>query len=201
MKKIRKFKVNLRKRRIIRNLKISGEIKQITPQLEEVIEKEIKRATDYISPSSIFDTFKPDTAKLKFNLAFEDLNLAAVSIAVVTIGEKIEKEIDVTSNKGEHIRAQIMRAIGIEGYESSMNLIHRVLREEASNENCTLLPVETPPGNLTEAIVGILSGEKIGVNINKTGSLHPIFSSIGIIKWQSRRIGLLGRVGLPGKKR
>jgi hypothetical protein len=188
MKKIKKFKVNLRKREILRNLKVGGEIEQITPQIEESIDAEIKRSGNYLSPSSIFDTFSIDEALEAFSFDFgKDSGTVAVTVAVVTVGARIEKEIEELSEQGKHIGASVLRALGIEGCGASLNFISKVIKDEAADENCVLLPSEEPPKELIGKIVSVLTGEKIGVSSAGEGILTPVFSAVGIIKWQPHR--------------
>jgi len=191
MKKIKKFKVNIRKIEVIRNLKTILNLKELTQELEATIEKEIERSYSYIYPESIFDTFQTSFLKEKFGLEFDPKqNIVAGSLFIITIGEKIEDEIYAAKNKGENILSQIIHCIGLESCNSGINFVNRIIKEEADKEDCEITNIEKIYNKnieLVKKIISNLSGEKINVTIDNNSNIHPIYTTIGLIKWQPKR--------------
>lgn len=188
MKKIKKFKVRLRKREIIHNLKLNTQIQEITPQIEEVILKEIEKSEEYLSPASVFDTFSPDAAEKNFDLEFEqESKPVAVSVVVVTVGSAIEKEIECAKQRGEKLHSDIIQAIGLEACDSSINFIYRILNEEAREEEYSLMPIEKTTGDFEKNIVRKSDTKKINVYIDDKNQIQPPYSSVAIVRWLPTR--------------
>lgn len=194
--KIKKFKVALHKREIIRNLRIANpDIKEVTEQLDQLINTEIENSVNYISSSAVFDTFKEQTIqeKLNFspdaNISFPELNLpssnvVATSLFVVTVGDKIEQQIRSVETESKHIHAQVIRAIGLESLEESINFVLRILKDDAEKDNCILSPVEKISSiELSRKTMEFLAATKISVDIDDKNKLAPMFSSIGLLNW------------------
>lgn len=189
MKKIRKFRIALRKREVISNLKLAAGIKEITPQLEELIVTETARSASFVSPESIFETYQLPVLETELGLQFEaKLSLVAATIIVVTVGEKIDAEIRKFEEKGEHIASQVLNAIGLEGCNAGMNFILKIVKEEANREDCELLPVEKINSpELRAKITATITASKINVFIDAQNNLRPQYTSMGIIKWKPRK--------------
>ncbi|MFN3967221.1 MAG: hypothetical protein ACK4JE_05950 [Endomicrobiia bacterium] len=185
MKKIKKFKISLRKREVLRNLKLISEIKEITPQLEEIISKEIEKSIEYIHPASVFETFSIDELNKKFGLKFEQ-QYPAISIIVVTIGNEIEKIIEELKSRGEILHSQIVHSIGIEACESSKNFIYKIIDEEAKEEECILLAPEKQNEENSKNIIRNFDVKRIGVFIDDKNTIQPIYTDVSIVKWQTR---------------
>jgi len=182
MKKIKKFKVNLRKREIIHNFKVISAIKQITEELEGLIVKEIEKSVEYLSPASMFDTFQVEEAKRDFNLSFDPHeNILAVSIIVVTVGEEIEKQIGIATDQGEQLRAKILNAIGIEACNSSLNFIYKIISDEA--EECIVSPAQKVQTDTAIKIVEKFNTKRIGVYINDKSEILPLYTAVALVKW------------------
>ncbi|MDI6641638.1 MAG: hypothetical protein QME68_04930 [Elusimicrobiota bacterium] len=184
MTKIKKFKVNLRKREIIHNFKVTSSIKQITQELEDLIAKEIDRSVEYLSPASMFDTFQIDKATKDFKLNFaKEPDILAVSIIVVTVGDEIEKQIGTATSQGEQLRAQILNAIGIEACSSSLNFIYKLISDEAEKEECKVSPIEKVQGDSARTIIKKFNTKRIGVYINDKNQILPEYTAVATVKW------------------
>lgn len=184
MKKIKKFKANLRKREIIHNFKVISAIKQITQELEELIEKESAKSVEYLSPASMFDTFQIDDAMKDFKLSFgPEPDILAVSIIVVTIGDEIEKQIESATKQGEQLHAQILNAIGIEACNCSLNFISKIVSDEAEKEECEISQAEKLQGDITRDIIKKFNTKRIGVYVNDKGEILPEFTAVAQVKW------------------
>jgi len=195
--KIKKFKVPLYKREIVRNLRIANqEIKEVTPELDGLIESEIVNSNNYIVPSAIFGTFKEDTIieKLGFspdaNMDFPELNLpkhnvVATTIVVITLGNSIESEIrQVEIDREKPLHSQLIRAIGLNAIDSGITFVNKIVKEDAEKDNCILSPIikiNTP--GLLKKIVTFLAADKIAVTISDTGEILPVFTMIGMYNW------------------
>ncbi len=185
MKKIKKFKINIRKKEVLRNLKLVSEIKEITPQLEETITKEIEKSQEYISPASVFETFSVDELEKKFGLKLDKL-YPAVSIIVVTIGNEIEKIIEQFKANSEILHSQIVHSIGLEACESGKNFIYKILTDEAKEENCILLPSEKQNEEDSKNIIKKFDTGRIGVFVNDKNTIQPVYTDVFIVKWQTK---------------
>ena len=183
MKKIKKFKINIRKREVLRNLKLVAEIKEITPQLEDIISKEIEDSQEYINPASVFETFSLNEIEKKFGLKFEQ-NYPAVSVIVVTIGKDIEKVIEQFKSTGENLHSMIVHSIGLEACESSKNFVYRIISEEAKEEDCILLPSEKQSEEISKNIIKNFDASRIGVFIDDKNAIQPVYTDVSIVKWQ-----------------
>ncbi|MBU0952229.1 MAG: hypothetical protein KKH91_05335 [Elusimicrobia bacterium] len=185
--KIKKFKVSLRKKEIFRNLKLTTEIKEITPQLDEAVLKEIEKSNNYLSPAGVTETFPLSEALSKFELAPQDFEQKpvpiSVSVIVVTIGNTIEKEIELARQSGKPLHSEIIHSLGLEACNSSLNFIYRIINEESAEEECTLLPLEKLSGDIEKSVTKKMDTQRIGVSIDENNQIHPVYSCAAIIRW------------------
>ncbi|MEW6040162.1 MAG: hypothetical protein AB1633_01420 [Elusimicrobiota bacterium] len=188
MRKIKKFKINLRKREVLRNLKLLSQVKEITRQIEEMVDSEIKRSDEYITPASVYSSFNEDEIMIKFGASFfseegQKKPITATFI-IVSIGEQIENEIKKHRDSGEIIRSDVIRSIGIEATESALNFVHKLIEDEARREDAEVLAPEKLDISKSIQIVNSLDSKKIGVYINEKNQIQPEFSSVAVIKWK-----------------
>jgi hypothetical protein len=187
MRKIKKFKVNLKERGIIHDLKIIADIKEITPQLEDAIRKEIKRSGEYISPASVFDTFTMDDSLDKYGIEVaQDSKATAISIIVSTIGGEIEKEIEAANANDEKLISQIKKAIGMEALNATQNFIYRILNEEAQKEESELLEIEKFPVDKEKEIIQKCDMDRISISLSEDSRIKPSYTSAVMVKWVPR---------------
>jgi len=198
--KIKKFKVDLRKREIIKNFKILyPELKEITEELNQLIEKEIKNSSNYIFPSCIFDTFNEGQIKEKFNFKIEETldfgdfklsdnkNIISMTFFLLSIGDRIDEEIRNLDNSGEKIHSYIVKSIGLEACQVGINFIYRIINTEAEKENYSILPAQKITNtDLLKKIIDVLSGNKIGISLDTNNNLIPCFCYAGFFKWYTK---------------
>ena len=183
MKKIKKFKINLRPREILRLLKATTQISEITPELEEAVKRESARLSRIISPAAVYDTNTWE--KIPIELAPPAIDKwVAASTCLITIGTAVEAEINEARQRGEGILAQMLHAIAVEALEQTGNFVKRLIGEEAKEEGCELSKeqlINTPPA--WEKFIQIIPGDKIGVQLLDKETFQPMYSSAGVIYW------------------
>jgi len=175
MKKIKKFRINLRLREIIKNLKIITQTKEITSQLEEAVKKEMARAGEYLTPACMFETVKPGPEG--------ETGSVSISYLFVTLGEAIEKEIDACAPVSETIRSNIIHSIGLDGIEVGLNFIYKLLLEEAGKEECELRPLTKLTGNRVKAVFDKINPGRIGIRLNDNNELQPFYTAVASVEW------------------
>jgi hypothetical protein len=183
MKKIKKFKINLRVREVTRLFKATAENPEITPQLEEAIQRETQNIQKAISPAAIYETYFKEKFPAEVNIAQPD-NWVAASLYLVTLGGGIEEIRNSAAGRGENLLGQIMHAIGLEALEQSANFIQKLIEDEAKEEGCELSDrkrVNTP--EFYKSLFKSLPGDKIEVTIQENNTLRPLYSSGGVIYW------------------
>jgi hypothetical protein len=183
MKKIKRFKINIRLREVLRHLKTTGGVSEITLQIEDTITRESARLQKIITTAAVYDTNPQE--KLPMDLiANPPKKWVAASMFALTIGTEIEQEIQTAHARGEAILGQILHCIALEAVEQSCNFVIRLITEEAKDEECELLPRQM----FTEAaqwprILEVLPGNKIGLGLSGDNVLQPVYSAGGLIFW------------------
>lgn len=183
MKKIKNFKINLRFREIIRLLKSTAAISEVTPQIEDAVRQEIARLSPEIVPAAVYDTLAKDKLSPEL-LKLLPAQAVAASVYTVTINKTLEDDVNEAQNRGEKILNQILHSLALEAIEQASNFIQRLISDEAKSETCELagrcvFDSSMGFGN----IFAVLPGEKIGVQVTEKGTLSPLYSSCGIIPW------------------
>ncbi|OGS21290.1 MAG: hypothetical protein A2252_08480 [Elusimicrobia bacterium RIFOXYA2_FULL_39_19] len=182
--KIKKFKVTLRKKEIFKNLKLTSEIKEYTPEIDEAISGEIDKSAEYLSPASIFETFQIEEAKSKFGLSFDQKpKPVAVSVIVVSIGSGIESKIKTSADNNNEQRKQILNSLGLEACTGSLAFVYRILSEEATEDDCHLLALEKQSGDMEKNILNNIDIKSIDVSIDEAGNIKPQYFNTAIVKW------------------
>ncbi len=183
MRKIKNFRINFRQREVLRLLKKTTQITEVTPQLEEAISQESQRLAKLITPAAIYETLQKEKLAQELSVSPPG-NWVAASLYLITISNTIEEEIKEAQRRGEHILGHILHALSLEALEQSTNFVERLLEDEAKQETCDLS--DRVPVAATEAwakFFEVLPGEKIGVQLLDNGSLQPLFSSGGVMYW------------------
>lgn len=183
MKKIKNFKINLRQHQIIRLLKTTSNVSEITPQLEEAVRQECSHIQKIISPAAIYETFTELNIADNLKQMMPD-NFVAVSFYVVTINDKVEKEIKEAQRRDENILCNILHSISLEGLEQSINFIQKLILEEAKDDCCVLTErQDIKSSQILDKIVELLPLDKINVQLTDNRILQPIYTSCGFIPW------------------
>jgi hypothetical protein len=196
MKKIKKFKVTIRERQVLSNLKCNESINSSDPEFKILLNKEIQEVYGYLYPAAIYDTFSlkdietitDDSQDIKKLIE----NSICVSLIAVTIGEELDKKIAEFMQNNEIAKSAIWDSIGSEAVEQSANFINRLLNEEAGLEGCTLTPRFSPGyGDLNilknNNVLDILEASKINISVNEYGLLTPNKSITALIGWEKSK--------------
>jgi hypothetical protein len=182
MKKIKKFKINLRQREIARLLKATTKT-EITPQLEEAIRRESARLQPLINPAAVYETQPKEKVAEELSAAAPERWVAASSY-VVTIGSEVEGEIRDAQGRSEGMLAQILHAVALEALEQTDNFVHRLLVDEARSESCELSDRQQVATTVAwTPFSAALLPDKIGVSLKDPDRFTPMFSSAGIVYW------------------
>lgn len=181
MRKIKKFKINLRQREIARLLKATTKT-EITPQLEEAIQRESVHLLPFISPAAIYETEPKEKVIADLSAAAPDRWVAA-SYYTVTIGNEIEEELRQAQARNEKMRAQILHAVALEALEQTDNFIQRLMTDEAKDESCELSRPQQVQTAVWQSFAGVLPADKIGVSRDENGHFTPLYADAGIVFW------------------
>ncbi len=92
-----------------------------------MVEKEIEYSLSLIEPRGIFKIF--DVDRFKGIEVFK--NADKVAFGIVTIGDKLEKEVSNLFKKGEGAKALILDGIGSAAAEFTANLLNRKINNRA----------------------------------------------------------------------
>ncbi|MCB4792507.1 MAG: hypothetical protein LHV68_11575 [Elusimicrobia bacterium] len=183
MKKIKGFKINLRFREILRFLKATANISEITLQLEEAVKREKARFEKAVKPSAVFETIPKE--KIDFELGVDmPEGWIAASFFVATLGSAVEKDITDAKEASENLLEKILHSIFLEALEQSANFINRLLSDEAKEESCEISERQKVSSYaVLEKIFKMISVDKIGVNLLESKELQPQYTSCGVFFW------------------
>jgi hypothetical protein len=184
MNKIKNYKINLRQASILRLLKNTTQVSQITPQLETAVGDEIAHVQTLIEPAAGYVTLMRDKAPKELTCNAEG-GWVAATLYLVTIGSKIEGEIAEARARGESIVANILHASAMEALEQSVNFVNRLVTDEAKDEECELSERVSLVLNDSSAKVfsALIAPDKIGA-AKITGEIRsPAYTDCGIIYW------------------
>ncbi|HBU68828.1 MAG TPA: hypothetical protein DEE98_00415 [Elusimicrobia bacterium] len=191
MKKIKNFKINLRQREILRLLKATSKVSEITPQLEDAVKQEVERLQKEIKPSAVYETVTGESMVSGLSGEIPKESVAA-TLYIVTINTSIGLDIRSASERGENILANVLHCLAIEALEQTINFVQRLVADEAKSEACEISArknIDSKP--VLEKIFKLLPGEKVGVSIaqqndllpSDKGALSPLYSSCGVMPW------------------
>lgn len=183
MKKIKKFKINIRIRETMRLLKSTARLSEITSEIEDEIHRQSRRMSSIIAPAALYDTLPKD--KFPQELIIEPPEQwVAASFFLATIGDSAQKEILAAQNSGDQLLGQILHSIALESLEQSGNFVRRLIEDESKQDTCELSRQKNVG---TEAawkkFLELLPGDKIGVNFLGGERFEPMYSTGGIFYW------------------
>ncbi len=183
MKKIKKFKINVRVREVMRLFKATAENPEITPQLEEAIEKQTASVSKLLAPAAVYETFFKEKFPHELIVSPPD-NWVAASLYLVTVGGEIERVKNEAAARGENFVSQIIHAIGLESLEQSANFVCKLIDGEAQEEGCDLSDRKrVNTADFYRTLFVSLPGDKIDVKLLDNNTLSPLYSSGGVIYW------------------
>lgn len=197
MNKVRGFKIRLRKREILKTLRYDTRYTSIDRDLEKLIQQQIENAYTLIHPSVIYETF-PNTSD-RFETTKNEILLGsrkleellekpcAFTLMAVTIGKELENEVNRIKNK-DLTGAFVLDAAGSEATEQSANFISKILREEASKQECYLSTRFSPgygdwPVEASKKIFEFIDAKRIDLRLNPEGILIPRKSTTAVQTW------------------
>ncbi|MHB9155169.1 MAG: hypothetical protein ACYC5N_05670 [Endomicrobiales bacterium] len=183
MKKIKKFKINIRLKEVLRLLKNTTQVPQITPEMEEAVQKESRRLSALITPAALYETHPRE--KLPSGLGENPPeNWVAASLILVTIGADVEREIREAQQKGDKVRGHILHSLALEALEQSGNFVNRLITDEAKEESCELSRRQAPASRpVWDTFFSLVPGDKIGVQLLESGEFNPIYSTGALAYW------------------
>ncbi len=175
MKKIKKFKINIRPSYFLRLLKDSIDIDKAE------IAGHIKDGYELVSPCTIYDSFKLEDIKDEgFRKMAEgwapDIKVnpySVFSMIIVTVGKKLEEEVSKVKNEGNERHVKILDALGAEALEQSYNFVNKLILKDAEKEECTVSALSEIPEAGLEAAVKLVDAHKIGVVFDAKRGLIP----------------------------
>jgi hypothetical protein len=185
MKKIKKFKIRQRLCEVMRIFKNTSKISEITLQLEQAIQCELFRLSKDINTAAAYETFSKEKLQSEFLHSAPESSVA-VTLYLVTIGNRIKDEMNSARAHNEQMLEQIIHAIALESLEQSANFVYRLINEDAKKEKCELTSKERVVSDdvvKIKKIFEFLAGDKIGINLSENGLMQPLYSSCGLIYW------------------
>lgn len=215
MKRIKGFRIDLSTKKILEILKSKNlltphdftepnqdlvkfykirDIHLVKKEKKEQIEKAINRSYSLIVPSMVYRTLNKEKIE-KLSIKIEDLteltkDWLAASFWVVTIGEKLEKEMKMQKLERDLSLACILDSIGWEALKEASNFAWRLIAIEAKKQECVLTSrldnyCENWNDSINEKILQILEGEKVGVTLKENYTLSPQKSMLAFVGWVS----------------
>jgi hypothetical protein len=183
VKKIKKFKINIRLRDTMRLLKTAARIPEITPEIEDEIHRQSRRMSSIISPAALYDTLPRE--KFPAELVIEPPeNWVAASVYLATIGEAAQNEIMNVQNSGAELTGQVLHSIALESLDQGGNFVRRLIEDEAKGESCELSRQKILSGEAAwQKLLELLPGDKIGVSFIGGDRFSPLYSTGGVIFW------------------
>ncbi|MFC2048891.1 hypothetical protein ACFLR5_01565 [Elusimicrobiota bacterium] len=199
MNKIKGFKIRLRKREILKNLKYSTEISYMSAETEQLIQKQLENAYSLIHPCVIYETYNNNDVygfrAIKEELLFGSSQVKviikdayAITIMAATIGSALEEKVnDLKCN--DLNAAFILDAAGSEAAEQVINFVSKILQAESARQECVLSTRYSPgygdwPLEASRKIISMLDHEKIDMKLSDSGILYPRKSITAIQTWR-----------------
>jgi hypothetical protein len=183
VKKIKGFKINLRSRDILRFLKNTANISEVTPQLEEAIKREKTKLEKTLKPAIVFETLTKD--KVDFDLGLDmPPRWISASFCVATLGIEAEKNLQEAECSAEGLSGKIIHSIYLEALEQSVNFVSRIISDEAKQDNCELSErMKLSSYTALHRLFEIVTVDKIGVSLLDTKELQPQYTTCAVFFW------------------
>lgn len=179
MKKIKRFKINIRTREVLRLLKNTTKIVP-DARIEDLVRQESVRVQKCISPAALYETHPAD--KIPQELIINPpSNWVAASLFIITIGAAMETEI---AEAPDEEKGAVLHAIALEGLEQSCNFVHRLIIEEGKDESCEVtrdMPLTALAAE--EKVFSLMPPDKIGVRLTGENMFEPRYSLCALSYW------------------
>ena len=182
MRKIKNFKINIRPKEISRILKKFSDLKELSIEVEEAVQRACYFYGHTIKPAVVYDTFSKESTELNSNFFDFQEKWIAVSPFVLTIGNDLKDEFDKNINIFGEWTTKIVSAISADTLEQSKSFIQRLISQEAKEEQCELSRALEITENL-DTIQNLLPLEKINVSVSEQNKFIPSYTIAGLYYW------------------
>lgn len=175
MKKIKRFKINIRPSYLLRLIKKSVDIEK------DEINTIIRENYELVDPCTIYDNFKLEDMKdgdlertIKGWAPGAVVNpYSVVSFAIVTVGGMLDEKMSKLKGEGSERVLKILDALGSEALEQSCDFVTKLMAKDAEKEECAVGVLEEVPEDNREAILELLEARKIDVSLDGNSDLVP----------------------------
>lgn len=170
------------------------------PKIEDLITEAIADAREIIKPRGNYLRLEEITiADDRINLGTQDLTFQSQDIAellanqeqvvllAVTLGSKLEEEVEALFAADEFTKATILDAVGSIAVEEAANELQEKIATEAKELGLPSLTMRYSPGygdlglEIQEELLSLLEGQKLGVETNESFLLIPQKSITALI--------------------
>ncbi|MFO7820290.1 MAG: hypothetical protein R6V17_08665 [Halanaerobacter sp.] len=170
------------------------------PKIEELITAAIVEAEEIIKPRGNYLRLEEITIEDdRLNLGTQDLifqsqdiakllaNQEQVVILAVTLGPKLEEQVDDLFTADEFTKATILDAVGSIAVEEAANELQKKIATEAKELGLPSLTMRYSPGygdlglEIQEDLLSLLQGQKLGIETNESFLLIPQKSITALI--------------------
>jgi len=182
MKKIKNFKINIRPREISRILKKFLDVKELTIEAEEAVQRACYFYGHTIKPAVVYDTFSKEQTDFSLVLPEITEKWIAVSPFVLTIGNALKEEFEKKVDIFGQWTTKIVSAISADTLEQSKNFVQRLVAEEAKQEQCEISRATEITENL-DKLQFVLPLEKINVSFDEQNKFIPSYTVAGVYYW------------------
>ncbi len=185
IRKIKKFKINVRPFGVLRHLKKQTTIEPGKEPEDSELEAAIAQVQPHVVPCAVYRTFSlSETPEpLKTLLLQSPTKTLSLSIIAATIGRPIESELENVSQKNDAYQSALWNSIARESLEQSFNFVERLIGGEAETESCELSSLLPAGAELLEPILAALEAQKADINLNDSGQISPFFTGLRYGFW------------------
>ena len=187
LRKIKKYKITIRPSYASRLAKKKfAEAAPDDETLERETEQEIRRCEPLIVPTALYDTFSRKETPEPLRKLWEQAPSAktlSLSLIAASLDPRIEQEIDALREKAEAHQSVLAEAVARESLDQSVNFVHRLIGEEAKDDNCELSPLWPVEPALVRDFLGALESHKAGIMLKDDDRFTPLYSRVSFCFW------------------
>ncbi len=172
-------------------------VTEITPNIENIIEKMTKLGKDIATPIGAYSVMKIEEKKEnlirleKFTLSGKRISQVLkdsvyVVLLATTIGAKLEEKVEDMEREGKFTEALILDAVGSTISDQAMDFIHANVRAEFQRKGFSLTMRFSPgygdlPLTVQSELIHYSGGEEIGIRVTSSHMMIPRKSVSAII--------------------
>jgi len=182
MTKIKNYRINLRPRDVVRNLKASeGESFDISWEVNT--EPLLPALKPFVKPAAIYTTLTRSTANKATPLELPQKAIA-MSVIVATIGPGLAQERERVEAEGDSVRARFISAVEKEALDQSIAFGLRLITNQAKDEESELSEAFScqDPETL-HRLAALLGVERIGLNSDTQPIELPPYARLHYVIW------------------